>query len=171
MKNNQQQQNTMTRIIIFFFLSIISAGSYGQTISENELDILTGGKWTGELSYQYYNDNTVEIMPVELMVNKIKPGVYEFVYTYPDEPKANTKTKLKIKKDGTKIGGIRIVKVEKKPDGSVIVNADGKGSDNKESAWFYLTYYLSPNKFTTKKEVEYKGDKERFVRNEYHFSR
>ena len=63
------------------------------------------------------------------------------------------------------------IKANKKPDGSIFIQADGKGSDNREAAWFYFTYNLSSNKFSTKKEVQFKGDDKKFVRNEYHFSR
>ena len=161
----------MIRNIMILILTIMVSEFYGQNVSQNELDILTGDKWKGELTYLKDGDRETATMPAELIVTKIKPGVYEFTYFYPDEPKANSSSRVKINSDGTKIAGKRIVKVEKKGDGKLLILADGKGSDNREAAWFYFTYWLSSNSFSTKKEVEYKGSKDRFVRNEYHFSR
>ena len=161
----------MIRNIMILILTIMVSKFYGQNVSQNELDILTGDKWVGELTYQDYAGEETKTMPVELIVTKIKAGVYQFSYFYPDEPKANSTTKIKINSDGTKIAGKRIIKANKKPDGSIFIQADGKGSDNREAAWFYFTYNLSSNKFSTKKEVQFKGDDKKFVRNEYHFSR
>lgn len=170
-EDDKDLQKIMIRNVMLFILTILVSGLYAQNVSQNELDILTGDKWKGEITYLNDGDREVVTMPAELIVTKIKPGVYEFTYFYPDEPKANSSSRVKINSDGTKIAGKRIVKVEKKRDGSLLILADGKGGDNREAAWFYFTYSLSANSFSTKKEVEYKGSKEKFVRNEYHFSR
>ena len=152
-------------------LSILAGSVYAQNVTQNELDILTGGKWVGESTYLDYDGNETETLRVELIVTKLKAGVYKFSYLFPDKPKANSTTKIKINSDGTKIAGKRILKVEKKPDGTLFIQADGKGADNREAAWFFFHYYLGSNKFSTKKEVQFKGDDKKFVRNEYRFTR
>lgn len=161
----------MIKSVMIFVLTLMVSTFFGQTLKPGDLDILTGDEWKGELTYLNYSDGKSVTMPVNLRVAKLKEGVYQFSYIYPNEPKANSTAKVKINKDGTKFAGKRVVKVERKPDGTVYLQADGKGSDNRDAAWFYFNYTLSATKFVSKKTVQYKGDDEKFVRNEYRFSR
>ena len=162
----------MKKLVLLLLLATFSFTKIGlsQSMDVNALDVLTGEKWKGELMYRNYSDNEEVRMPAELLVTKLKPGVYQFAYFYPDEPKANSTSRVKISNGGKKIAGNRLVDIKRKGE-TLIVKADGKGADDREAAWFYFTYELSSKRFTTTKEVQYKKTKDRFVRNQYVFTR
>ena len=161
----------MTRVLFFSFLIGLSINLSAQSVELSALEVLAGDNWKGELTYLDYSSNKEVKMPVEMAISIVKEGTFQFAYSYPNEPKANSKAKIRISSDGTKISGNKITKVEKTEDGLLIIHAESKGSDNNEKAMLYFTYTIGKRLFSTKKEVKLAGDDDRFLRNEYRLSR
>ena len=161
----------MLKQTVLLLITGLSLQLAAQSISLNTLDEVIGEDWTGKLTYLDYTSNEEVSLLVNLEVTKIKEGTYQFAYSYPNEPKANSKTKIRISSDGTKISGNKITKVEKTEEGLLIIHAESKGSDNNEKAMLYFTYTIGERLFSTKKEVKLAGDDDRFLRNEYRLSR
>jgi hypothetical protein len=160
----------MGRIIFTLLFTAITIPFLGQNISMNELDVLAGSDWSGKLTYLDYSSNEKVSLKVKLAVRVVKEGTYELAYSYPDEPKANSKSKVKISGNGTKLAGNKITKVERSGD-RVIIHTESKGSDDNEKAMLYFTYTVASNYFSSKKEVVFAGQDERIMRNEYVFER
>ena len=161
----------MLKQTVLLLITGLSLQLAAQSISLNTLDEVIGEDWTGKLTYLDYTSNEEVSLLVNLEVTKIKEGTFQFAYSYPNEPKANSKAKIRISSDGTKISGNKITKVEKTEEGLLIIHAESTGEDNNDKAWFKFTYTIGPNIFSTRKDVRYKGDSVYFMRNEYRFSR
>jgi hypothetical protein len=164
------QPMTMIRPTLIALMLAMSIGLGAQSIPADLFDELLQPGWTGELTYLDYSRNKEVKIPVNMEVTKIKEGTYQIAYTYPDEPKANSKAKIRISDDGSKLAGKKITSVDDS-NGWWIITSEYKGSDNNEKAWLRITWTIGPDTFATKKEVKYKGDTEYFMRNEYNFSR
>jgi hypothetical protein len=139
----------------------------GQQLKPDALDILVGDDWKGELTYLDYSSNENVSIPVELTVGSAGKGKYRFDYRYPDEPKANSSSRIKISADGRKIAGNKITKIDQGDDGKLVIHAEAKGSDNNEKAMLYFTYTIGKNYFSSRKEVFFLSTEERLLRNEY----
>ncbi len=161
------KKTSFLAIILFIAINTIT----GQAININEMDVLIGNNWKGDLTYLDYSSNEEVSISVEMEVIKVKAGVYEIAYSYPNEPNANSKSKIKITDDGKIIAGNQITSTSKNKDGSLMVHAISHGKDNGKKATFYYTYMIGSNLFSAKKSVEYEHDERKFIRNVYQFSR
>ena len=108
-------------------------------------------------------------MPANLRVeagrNSHQLKIYEI---YPNEPKANGKTKLSISKDGTTINRKTIVSRETMPGGAVEFQVEYSGKDGNENrkATIREIYVMGAEVFITRKEVRFLGEEEWIKRNE-----
>jgi hypothetical protein len=156
---------TFITTIVLVWATAISA----QTIPPDVFDPLIDEEIPGELMYLDYSSNKEVRIPVNLLVTRIKEGTYQFAYSYPDEPKANSKARVRITADGKKLGGDKITKAAES-EGVWHITTEYKGDDNNEKAMIRITWTVGPKTFTTKKEVRYKDQADYFTRNQYSFS-
>ena len=158
----------LNRISILLFLLILSLATQAQ--SEVDLDQILEDPWSGDLVYLDYTSEKETKIPVELTVKSAGKNKYEFSYEYPNEPKANSKSKVTIDIEGGKIAGDPIESI-KTQDGLTIITATSKGKDNGKKAEFIRTYIFNELTFIIRKEVKYVGDTKTFMRNEYRLNR
>lgn len=157
----------------FFLIALFSFGFSltSQTIMMNELDPLTGEKWTGLLTYLNYSSEKTATIAVELKVNKLDKGVYQFVYSYPKEPEANSKSKVKIGVEGRTIAKAKILDVKREIDGTITIVAALNGKDNKKKAVLHFDYTFNSKSLIIRKRVKYEGTDQFFVRNSFRLKR
>lgn len=136
----------------------------GQSVSIEEIMPLVGN-WEGELTYANYSDGSLYSLPVELTFSEPKGSKFAIAFVYPNEPSANSNGSFKLSKDGRKIGGALITSVDKSNPEQLIVITEEKGKDNRRNAQIYQTYIISDKAYSSKKEVKYDGEDEKFVRN------
>lgn len=132
------------------------------------------GQWKGTLTYMDYSTNKPFSMPCEMDIfSKRKNRQLRFFYRYPNEPKANSKGKIKISKDRTKIDSRPIVSRTTNADGNVeiITEYSGKDGNDNKNATIRNFYIIGSKKLIIKKEVQFEGTKEWILRNEYNFDR
>ena len=134
---------------------------------------LTGAQWVGNLSYLDYGKNVNVSIPSNLTVSASKNDKMSWVFTfqYPDEPKANRQETIMLSQDGKIFDGEKVVKKTKLPDKTLKIVTEKSGKDNDKNALFRYTYSISKNTFSIKKEVQYEGTSDFFVRNEYKWKR
>lgn len=130
------------------------------------------GEWTGSLTYVDYSSNKPYTMPANLTVSQGKSEhQVSLMYTYPNEPKANSKGKIKISDQGKKLNNEMIVSREVLADGSVQVTTSYKGKDNNKEAMIKGVYVLGKAICVIRKEVKYDNSENWLKRNEYTFER
>lgn len=160
---------TLIQLFVVIVL-LISSKSFAQnTVTTDELKILVG-EWKGNLTYIDYTTNKPFSMPANLSVKQNKNQLILF-NTYPKEPKANGKDKIKLSKDGSKINGVEIKSKEILDNGDIQVTTEKVGKDNNLKATIRQTYILGKNRFIIRKEVKFEDSQEWLKRNEYNYTR
>lgn len=130
------------------------------------------GEWTGSLTYVDYSSNKPYTMPANLTVSQGKSEhQVSLMYTYPNEPSANSKGKLKISDQGKKLNNEMIVSREVLSDGSVQITTSYNGKDNNKEAMVKGAYILGKTICVIRKEVKYINSDKWLKRNEYSFQR
>lgn len=129
------------------------------------------GKWKGSLTYLDYSSGKPYTMPANVTISKDGNNVNQliFVFTYPDEPKANGNDTLVISNDGLLIDGATVVSKKKNSDGSLEIITDKNGADGNDNRKAELRhiYTISKKKFSNRKEVRFDGEEKFIMRNEY----
>ncbi|MCT4623613.1 MAG: hypothetical protein N4A46_08325 [Schleiferiaceae bacterium] len=172
----------LSKTFYFCFFILLCSLSYAQpgqpgtpkaqpTIKGNDLANLLGN-WEGTLTYIDYTSNKPYTMPANLIVEQGKnENEFKLQQIYPNEPKANSKGKITISKDGSQIDKAKILSLEKNKDDSIEIVTQSKGKDDNKEAMIRLTYFLSSNTLTMKKEVRFENSSVWIKRNEYSYSR
>ncbi|MEP6923796.1 MAG: hypothetical protein ABI954_04980 [Pyrinomonadaceae bacterium] len=153
----------------FLGLSFLNAPK----VKTKDLQRLTGAQWIGTLSYLDYGTNKKVSIPSKLTVTQSAEDKLSWVfeYQYPDEPKANSKEKITISRDGKTIDGETVVGRTNLAGDMLKIVTEKTGMDNDKKALFRLTYLSSETDFSIKKEVKYEDATEFFMRNEYSWKR
>jgi len=142
-------------------------------IKSSDFKLLTAGQWKGKLTYQDYRSNKKVSILSNLTVTESNEDKLSWIfeYEYPDEPKANKKSIVKISKDGKTFDEETVVERANFPNKTLKIVTTKNGMDNDKPAVFRHTYLLSKKSFSIKKEVKYEGTQEFFERNEYSWNR
>ena len=151
---------------------LVASKSYGQnTIVPEDLNILLGD-WKGDITYVDYGTNEPFTMPAEMVIKKGK-NKYQFqlFINYPKEKNANSKDKIKISKDGTRINNIDIKSIETFSDGQLQIITEYLGKDDNKKAQIRNTYNFGKTNLFFRKEVKFETSKNWIVRNEYNYAK
>lgn len=142
-------------------------------IKSGDFKRLTNGQWKGKLTYKDYRSNKKVSILSNLIVTESSDDKLSWIfeYEYPDEPKANEKSIVKISKDGKTFDGETVVERTKLPNGTLKIVTIKNGTDNDKPAVFRYIYLINKKTFSIKKEVKYEEAKEFFERNEYIWNR
>jgi len=152
-------------IALFFTTACIAQ----TTLQISELEILQGN-WKGELMYVNYSDNREVTLKSTLQVD-IKKDKLIGKIGYTNEPSANGKFVIKIKENGKFINNEEIIAKSKQEDGSLKITTKYDGRDNNKPATIFITYIFDNSHFTMTKEVLFKNETEKFVRNRYSYKK
>jgi len=159
---------TWSMLIAFIFSTQIQAQ---KTVTANDLEPLVG-EWTGSLTYVDYSSNKPYTMPANLSASQGKDkNQLSLMYTYPNEPKANSKGKIKITDGGKKLNNELVLSREVLTDGSVQIITSYTGKDNNKQAMIKGVYILGQSICIIRKEVKYDDTETWLKRNEYSFKR
>ena len=141
------------------------------TVAPDDIKSLIG-EWTGSLTYIDYSSGKPYAMPANVMVSQGK-NEYQLVlfYSYPKEPKANNKEKIKISSDGTQLNNHPVSAKKKLNNLQVEITTEYTGKDNNKAALIRNIYTLGKDVFIIKKVVKFENSEEWLERNIYSFSR
>ena len=142
-------------------------------IKSGDFKQLTAGQWKGRLTYQDYRSNKKASILSNLTVTESNENKLSWIfeYEYPDEPKANKKSIVKISKDGKTFDDETVVERKKLSNETLKIVTTKNGTDNDKPSVFRYTYLINKKSFSIRKEVKYKGTQEFFERNEYSWIR
>lgn len=166
----------MKRLLLFTLIALlctIPVGAQTQLVKPEDFRSLTGDRWTGTLVYLDYRSNKEVSIASNLTVTQ-SPGdklIMIFEYEYPNEPKANSKEKVKLTSDGSSINDEKVVKRENLDGGILRLVTERRSKDNDRDALFRYTYLIAASSFSIKKEVQPEGSNTFFERNRYTWRR
>ncbi|MBT8393857.1 MAG: hypothetical protein HKO81_08550 [Flavobacteriaceae bacterium] len=168
----------LSKILIVFTI-LLCFENYAQTTSTYSSNIITSedlktilGKWTGSLTYVDYRSNKPYTMPANVNVKQGKnENQLTLLITYPNEPKANSKDKIKLSQDGKKLNKKEVKTKQDMNSGQIQITTEYFGKDNNKEALIRDIYILGEKKFVIRKEVKFETSKEWLKRNEYNFTR
>ncbi|MAP95457.1 MAG: hypothetical protein CMK07_10940 [Ponticaulis sp.] len=141
------------------------------TVSTDELSVLTGEGWAGELIYRAYEPPyEEEAIPAELSEVVSYDNGVRFGIKYPGEDEVNPTEALSVSDDGLELGSAPIT--QKLAIGeSLFVTTLKACTDDGRPAMCERTYQIGARAFTMTKQVELDETGEIFIRNRYAFSR
>lgn len=160
----------LTFLLTFCALHFMSVTHAQNPISPDDLSVLQGA-WTGSLTYVDYGSGKPYTMPANLVAEQGN-NVYQFVLqiSYPNEPHANSKEKIRISKDGSQLNKTDITSTQVLPNGLLQIITEYSGKDNNQDAFIRNTYILGAKDFILRKHVKFQNE-EWLMRNEYKFTR
>ena len=140
-------------------------------MTPEDLKVLLG-EWNGNLTYTDYSSNKPYTMPSNLDVKQGKNDrQLLLLITYPNEPKANSKEKISISKNGDQLNKNIVKSNQILTNGQVQIITEYSGKDNNKKAQIRNVYILGKQQFVIRKEVQFENSKEWLKRNEYNFKR
>jgi hypothetical protein len=159
---------------IVYCLSCFHSFSFSDsTVTSKDLKSLTGC-WQGSLTYLDYGTGKPFSMPANIMVKDFKKSnMIICSFMYPEEPKANSMDTIFISKDGRSLNNepIKTMRRLGKDSIEIVTAFTGiDGNDNK-AAVIHHTYLLGKNTYSIKKEVQFAGQSQWIMRNQYRFIR
>lgn len=160
-------KTVFTIMISICFLSTLKAQ---ETIKISDFEILNNTNWKGTLMYKNYSDGR-EVTLQTTMDITIKKNKVITEIKFPEEPKANSKTKIKIRKKGTYFGDEKIISKELLENETTKFITFYNGNDNGKKAKMYKTYLFNKDTFSITKEVQYLDSEEKFIRNKQEYKR
>jgi len=151
---------------------MISWGAYSQAqIFPEDLDIIVG-EWEGSLTYLDYQTGNPYTMPANALIENGK-NEYTLLLKniYPNEPKANSKEKIKMSKDGSRLNKHDVTSRVELENGDIQIQTKHEGKDDRKSATIRYTYTFGENAFIIQKEVQFSDSEVWIKRNEYNYVR
>ncbi|MBT8273180.1 MAG: hypothetical protein KJO77_05200 [Bacteroidia bacterium] len=159
-----------TIVLLLTFLTAYSAQAQ-DTVSPDDFKIIIG-EWTGSLTYIDYSSNKPYTMPANLKVEQGKnQNQLLLKYIYPNEPKANSKDKIKFSKSGDLINNKIVKSKQALENGQLQITTEYSGKDNNKTALIRNLFILGENQFIIRKEVKLNDSDGWITRNEYNFKR
>ena len=172
--------NMKTNLIKILVLVLLSLNGYAQdtskaprveSIAPAELNGLLG-EWTGTLTYIDYSSNKPYTMPANLTVKQGNSERQFLLFnTYPNEPKANSKGKVMISKNGNQLDNKEVISKQKLANGHLEIITEYTGQDNRKQALIRVTYILGEKLFVIRKDVQFEQSDDWIKRNEYRYTR
>ncbi len=172
--------NIKPAIFVILFSILLSSESNAQEtstalpeqiITPEDLSNLLG-EWTGRLTYADYSTNKPYTMPVNLIVEPGKNANQLLLfYIYPNEPKANSKDKIVVSKDGMNLNKQALKSKQGLSNGQIQITTEYIGKDNKQEAVIRNIYIWGAKQFIIRKEVRFEPAGEWIKRNEFSFER
>lgn len=160
-------QVLMLFILIVFFNSNVSAQV---NVKISDINVLNDTKWQGSLMYLDYGSGKETTLLTKMQLT-VKGNKIHFSTQYNNEPKANSKGTIRLKKGGTYFGKEKVIEKSKLKDGILRIVTMFDGYDNNKEAIIYKTYLFNENIYSVTKEIELKDSKEKFIRNKYSYTK
>ena len=160
------------KLVLTHLALMISLSVHCQSkIFPADLDNIVGD-WKGSLTYLDYQTNKPFTMPANLVVKQGK-NQYQLVLikVYPNEPKANSKERLKISKDGFRLNKHVVTSRSDLENGQLLIQTEYKGKDNKKKGLIRNSYIMGKNSFIIRKEVQFDYTDDWIKRSEFNYFR
>lgn len=152
---------------------IASAAAQAEPVvmEAEDLSVLSGPDWTGELTYRGYEAPFDESsIPVALNTVELVDGGIRFGMLFDDATETANSEALLVTVEGTHLAGAEIVSRTELGDSLIVITRE-ECEDEADDAICERIYRIASTTFSMTKEVILDGGKERYVRNRYDFTR
>lgn len=132
------------------------------------------GCWTGSITYLDYTSNKPFSMPAAMRVKNFgSSSQIIYAMSYPKEPSANSVDTLFITESGRSLNREVIIIRKQYSSDSLLLVTETPGIDGNDHkpALIRHSYLLGRNSYAVKKEVQFNGQTQWILRNEYRFTR
>ena len=161
--------NTIIKtLIVFITFSTLSTAQ--NTIAIEDLHFLNNTNWIGQLTYLDYSSGKQTTIPTNLKL-VIKKNKITMITEYGNEPEANSKSIIKLKKDSAYFGNEKIEAYTNNGKNDLIIKTTFKGKDNRKLATIFKTYRFSPKALSITKSVLLENTTEKIIRNTYTYTK
>ncbi len=157
-------------ILIIAVLTINHVNAQQTTLNIEDLIFLDNTRWKGTLMYVNYSDGKEVDISKELKIT-IQGNKLIMENTYPNEPKANTRQAIKLRKNGAYFGKEKISSVDKQSNDNFTIRTKTIGKDNGVKAFLIKTYTIASETLMIAKEVQVLGSSRIFLRNKSLFKK
>lgn len=156
-------------LLILLAFTWISIGNAQEPLKLTDFEILNNTSWEGQLTYKDYQSGKMTPVDATMQI-KIKNDriITNVQYTY--EPNKNNSSSVKLKKGGTYYGNEKLISNTINNNVRTFVTYY-EGKDGGKKADIYITHQFSKDHLKITKEVQYKNETTRFVRNTYKFKK
>lgn len=152
-------------------LIVQSAQAQDAAILKEDITMLQGN-WKGTLTYRDFKSAKDVTMPCTLNLEVKKNGKDLVMnYAYPDNAGWNSSDNVSISADGRSINGEKIKSRKKLDDGNIEIIIESKGQDGSTPATIQQIITFGPSTFTLTRQVQYMTTGEKFMRNQYKWTR
>ncbi len=160
-------------VLFTVLLSVGNLSAQALKISEKDLEPMTRGRWTGNLTYRDYGTGKPVTILCDVLITRVKGEInqWNFSFEYPKEPKANRVEIVELTNDGRKFDGETIIERNKSSDGVLKFITEIRGEDDGKSAQIRRVYVISTSEFTITKLVRFDNLSEFMERNSYKWQR
>jgi hypothetical protein len=160
----------LLKILIIAITCTNSSDAQENTVTIEDFEILNNTKWVGELMYVNYADGQEVTLQTEMQI-QVDNNKMTMSTQFGNEPEANSKSSIKLKKKGTYLGSEKIIKKTQLENGTIQVITMFKGRDDNKPATMYKTYKYNSNQFSITKEVQFEDGTNKFIRNRYTYTK
>jgi hypothetical protein len=153
--------HTILPLLLLLTTLFLPACTSAPTLKPQDLDALTGPRWTGTLTYRDYTTNKMTTIPTTLTITRVPyaaPPAWTLLTTYPDEPHADWSQTITLTDNGRTLNDETITARTTLPDGSLRITTTSKGKDNDLPATIRHFYTFAPKALTIRKEVQPQTD-------------
>lgn len=132
------------------------------------------GKWQGGLTYLDYSSGKPFTMPANVDIERSGAGrSFLFINSYPKEPNANSTDTMILSKNGSMFDGSPVKSKRMLSDGNTEIITEILKTDGNENKPAVLrhTYIIGRKIYINRKDVQFTGQTNWIMRNEYKYSR
>jgi len=142
-----------------------------QKVTPQDIELLLG-EWTGTLTYIDYSSGEPYTMPADVIVEKGKTANQLVLRnSFPNEPKANNKDKLKLSKNGDELNGNKVTSRMILPSGELQIKTEYIGKDNRKKATIQNVITIGAKRFVRTKNVQFENSEEWLKRSEFSYKK
>jgi len=149
----------------------ISLSCFSQKVEFEELEVLIGTDWTGEMIVFNYDENEPETIPARLFIQPNGRKSLSLIYRYPEDSENVSKAPLKLQKGGKRIGRHDIISKTRDKNGNMVIKTQGRGKVEWQKVTYYYTYIVGKNLFKIKRMIWFMEDDIRIIANDFTFTR
>ena len=144
--------------LVITCILLLSINAQAQnSITHDDLKTVLG-EWTGSLTYLDYSTNEPVTMPANLKVEQGNDTLQLNLFSsYPNEPKANSKGRIKIAKNGIGLDNMPVKSLQRTSDGCLVIITRTNGRDKNKKALMRKVYILGANQFIIRQDVKTEG--------------
>jgi len=164
-------KNDFKNYFLLLTFITISFSCFSQKVEFEELEVLIGTDWLGEMIVFNFEENEPQAIPARLFIQPDGRKSLSLIYRYPDNSENISKAPLKLQRGGKRIGLHNIISKTRDKDGNLVLKTQSEGKIEWQKVTYYYTYVIGKNLFKIKRMIWFMQDDIRIIANDFTFTR